>query len=303
MSSGRRHRRVGLPRRPLCGTLAARGVAVRALVRDPARFPRPRASARALRAAGRPRRGGAGRVRTPSCTAPMPRGRPIRRAPAASTRRARAGSSTRRAAPACARVVFVSTVAAVAGRAELLRAQQAPPRGSCFDPARDLIVRPGLILGPGRTRAIPAAARQHAAPPRRAAVRRRPPAAPDRARRRRLRGDRARPRARPDRRAERRRARTADAGRPSCACMAARLACACASCRCRSGRCSRACASIEPLRLPFPLRSESLLGLRGCGWCRWPTTCDGSTCGCDRRPRAWPTCFQRADRRSRRCTL
>jgi len=42
------------------------------------------------------------------------------------------------------------------------------------------------------------------------------------------------------------------------------------------------------MRLPFPLRSESLLGLQGCGGCPSPTTSIAWGFGFARPPRASP---------------
>ena len=255
--------RLGVPRRravPDAG--GPRAGTVRALVRDPARFP----ATPGVRAARCDLPDAIDEAALAGADAVVHCAYATRETDLARARRVNE-EGTRRLLEAARRagvprLVFVSTVAAVAGCAQLLRAQQACAGGA---------VRPGarrhraarLDHRPRRPRLVPAAPRQHAAPARRAPVRRRTPAAPDGPRRRRVRGGRAHRRARPHRGLQRRGARSADdRALPA---TRWRLGSASGALRAAAVRrpCWPPCAAIERLRVPFPLRSESLLGLKG----------------------------------------
>ncbi len=134
--------------RALCARLSGRGVAVRALVRDPAAFPRD-AGTRAARCElpdvldETALAGAAAVVHCAYATRELDQDR-ARRINEDGTRLVLAAA--RRAG--VRQVVFVSTVAAYEGAPSYYaRSKHALER--LFDPARDAIVRPGLIIGRG----------------------------------------------------------------------------------------------------------------------------------------------------------
>jgi len=156
------------------------------------------------------------------------------------------------------RFVFVSTIAAHPDAPNYYARSKHALEG-ILDPARDLVVRPDHLASEGHglfQQMVSAAAGSTSS-----ARRRWPRATADRPHRRRVRGDHAGPRARSDRGSERRRARPAVVRRlPAPHARAA-------------GRALPAgplpfaptlalVRTFEALRLPFPLRSESLLGIR-----------------------------------------
>lgn len=134
--------------RALCRALAARGLEVRALVRDPARYAGP-PGVRAVRCElpdGIDEAALAGAAAVVHCayaTRETDLGR-MKRVNEEGTRRLQE-ASRRAGVP---RMVFVSTVAA-APDAPNYYARSKHALESLFEPARDAIVRPGLIIGRG----------------------------------------------------------------------------------------------------------------------------------------------------------
>ena len=134
----------------LCRVLAVHGWEVRALVREPERFVGCPACAPSAAICPTPSTRRRSQVRGPWCTAPTPRAETdlerARRVNEDGTR-ALLERSRRAGVP---RMVFVSTVAAAADAPSYYgRSKHALEQ--LFDPARDAIVRPGLVVGPAAT--------------------------------------------------------------------------------------------------------------------------------------------------------